>query len=246
MDAKWGMELVMDIHGCDSNKFDEKNLRSFFQDLCDISEMTAVGEPIFWHCESDMPHLGGTSAIQFIITSSILIHTVDMMNDAYINFFSCKDFDVQKVIEYITKHFSVGHYHYSVIKRGHQRDNIKEEIEIRLINKSERRYDTDGDYFIENDKLIYQVVDDTKDIYTKFTLIHEIIEHTLLNYRKKISIQDVEDFDLAFDKDPERVKLYNEPGNDKSCPYYMEHQFAENITKLMCAALDINYDDYNK
>ena len=35
----------------------------------------------------------GTTAIQFILTSNITIHTLDILKNVYINVFSCKDFD---------------------------------------------------------------------------------------------------------------------------------------------------------
>ena len=245
-ETKWGMELIMDIHGCDSERFKEESLRSFFQGLCDISEMTAVGEPIFWHCESDMPHLGGTSALQFIITSSILIHTVDMMNDAYINFFSCKDFNIQKVIVFIINHFKVDSYHYTSLKRGHHRDksNRETEIEIRFINQDEARYDTWGDYFIENDKIIFQIVREQKEFYTRLTLIHEMIEYFLL-LEQGIEESLVSKFDIDFMNDKVREEKYFEPGNDPSCFYKKEHDFAEDVSKGMCKFLKIDYDKYN-
>ena len=39
------------------------------------------------------PHTQGTSAVQFILTSSIVIHTLDQLRSVYINIFSCKEFD---------------------------------------------------------------------------------------------------------------------------------------------------------
>jgi S-adenosylmethionine/arginine decarboxylase-like enzyme len=39
------------------------------------------------------PHTKGTSAIQFILTSNITIHTLDILERVYINVFSCKEFD---------------------------------------------------------------------------------------------------------------------------------------------------------
>jgi len=39
------------------------------------------------------PHTQGTSAVQFILTSSIVIHTLDQLGAVYINIFSCKEYD---------------------------------------------------------------------------------------------------------------------------------------------------------
>ena len=42
------------------------------------------------------PKTKGTSAVQFILTSTIVIHTLDLMNAVYVNVFSCKEFDTEK------------------------------------------------------------------------------------------------------------------------------------------------------
>jgi S-adenosylmethionine/arginine decarboxylase-like enzyme len=47
------------------------------------------------------PHTQGTSAVQFILTSSIVIHTLDQLKAIYINIFSCKVYD-PKVAEKFT------------------------------------------------------------------------------------------------------------------------------------------------
>jgi S-adenosylmethionine/arginine decarboxylase-like enzyme len=45
------------------------------------------------------PHTKGTSAVQFILTSTIVIHTLDVMKAVYINIFSCKPFDKKIAIK---------------------------------------------------------------------------------------------------------------------------------------------------
>ena len=39
------------------------------------------------------PHTQGTSAVQFIITSSIVIHALELTGEVFVNIFSCKEFD---------------------------------------------------------------------------------------------------------------------------------------------------------
>lgn len=63
------------------------------------------------------PHLKGTSAVQFIKTSNITIHTLDILKAVYLNIFSCKDFN-----ENVVKRFSAGYFkgkivNFKVIKR---------------------------------------------------------------------------------------------------------------------------------
>ena len=236
--SKYGMELILDIHDCDISKFTRKNLDSFFYGLCKLSKMTPVGKPKYWHETSNIPHLRGYSGVQFIKTSDIIIHTLDITRDAYINFFSCKDFDVPKVIAFIVEHFSVGKFHYHVVSRGSHRDQSEQEMEIRLIDQDQARYDTWGDYFVENDKLIFQIVRSKVDIYTKLTLIHEMIECFLLEH-KGITPTDVDNFDLEW-KNPD----YEEPGDDPLCPYKYEHHAADEALKIMCDNLGISFNDY--
>jgi S-adenosylmethionine/arginine decarboxylase-like enzyme len=50
-------------------------------------------------------HLKGTSAIQFISTSNITIHTLDEMKRVYLNIFTCKDFDPDIVIIFCLDYF---------------------------------------------------------------------------------------------------------------------------------------------
>ncbi len=52
-------------------------------------------------------HVKGISAIQFIQTSSIVIHTLDVLKAVYLNVFSCKLFDPNVVANYSNIFFKV-------------------------------------------------------------------------------------------------------------------------------------------
>lgn len=106
------------------------------------------------------------------------------------------------------------------------------------------RYNTFGDYFIKKDRLVFQIVDHKKDIYTKLTLLHEMIEYFMLEY-KGIPIDAIDEFDIAFEKDPDRVAKYGEPGADPSAPYRHEHSVAEISCQFICEQLGIDYEQYN-
>lgn len=115
---KYGKELIADLIGCDVSSMQRKGLDTFFIELADIAKMERVQKPYYWKEESNIPHLKGFSGVQFIKTSNILIHTLDITETAYINFFSCKDFDVKKVLKYIKKHFKAKEINYVVLTRG--------------------------------------------------------------------------------------------------------------------------------
>ena len=52
------------------------------------------------------PHTKGTSAVQFILTSTIVIHTLDLMGSVYVNIFSCNDFDPEVAKDFTAQWFN--------------------------------------------------------------------------------------------------------------------------------------------
>ena len=97
----YGLELVIDLHECDlEGLVNKEKLTEFFVKLCEIIAMKRHGDPIFWEDYSDLPHLNGVSAVQFIETSTIVCHPLPMLNSVYINIFSCKDFDSKAALDF--------------------------------------------------------------------------------------------------------------------------------------------------
>lgn len=100
MNSRYGYELILDLHGCDTAKFNRLNLDAYFKQLCDLIEMEKC-EVHFWD-DVGVPeeevqtssHTKGTSAVCFILTSTIVVHTLDLMESVYVNIFSCKEFDL--------------------------------------------------------------------------------------------------------------------------------------------------------
>ena len=98
----YGRELILDLHGCDPERFDRKSIRAYFKALCQAIDMQRC-ELHFWDDvgvpleeQQTSPHTKGTSAVQFILTSTIVVHTLDLLKAVYINIFSCKEFDKDK------------------------------------------------------------------------------------------------------------------------------------------------------
>ena len=104
----YGFELIIDLHGCDVSKFSRTSLKKFFVKLCKAIDMERC-ELHFWDDvgvppeeRQTLPHTKGTSAVQFILTSTIVVHTLDLLKAVYVNIFSCKPFD-RNVTEELTK-----------------------------------------------------------------------------------------------------------------------------------------------
>ncbi len=99
LNKPYGYELILDLHGCDVSTFNRSSLENFFEELCNKIKMVRC-DLHFWDDvdvppeeHQSSPHTKGTSAVQFILTSTIVIHTLELLKTVYINIFSCKEFD---------------------------------------------------------------------------------------------------------------------------------------------------------
>ena len=95
----YGYELILDVHGCDAETFNRESIDGYFEKLCIAIDMVKC-ERYWWDDvgvaedeKQTSPHTKGTSAVQFILTSSIVIHTLDLLGAIYINIFSCNPYD---------------------------------------------------------------------------------------------------------------------------------------------------------
>ena len=96
----YGQELILDIHNCDSSLFTREDLETFVKRLCDLIGMERE-EIYFWDYDDMVKHtlpvhLKGTSVVQFIRTSNIVIHALDDLNKVFLNIFSCREFDIEE------------------------------------------------------------------------------------------------------------------------------------------------------
>ena len=122
--AVYGKELIIDLHNCNPSTFTRKSLKQYFIKLCKLIDMKRA--KLTWWDDYNVPeeerqtepHLKGTSAVQFIMTSSIVIHTLDLMGTVYINIFSCKPFDA-KVAKKFTENWFNGN-----IVNSHEIDRL--------------------------------------------------------------------------------------------------------------------------
>ncbi len=108
----YGYELILDIHKCDLETFNRASIDDFFTDLCKEIEMEKC-EVHFWDDvgviideQQTEPHAKGTSAVCFILTSTIVIHTLDLLKTVYVNIFSCKEYDPDVAAEFTKNWFN--------------------------------------------------------------------------------------------------------------------------------------------
>ncbi|SRR3989344_3904209 len=99
----WGQLTAIDLYDCPKELLTNKlHLKKFPKELCKQIKMKPHGETLVDQFgEGD---LFGLSAIQFIETSTIVVHLDDVGSRAFIDIFSCKLFD-NKIAEKFTKNF---------------------------------------------------------------------------------------------------------------------------------------------
>ena len=119
----YGYELILDLHGCDATTFSRESLDGYFEKLCKAIDMVKC-ERYWWDDvgvdpeeQQTSPHTKGTSAVQFILTSNITIHTLDLMKAVYVNIFSCKPYDRQVAEDITREWFDAKECHVHFIKR---------------------------------------------------------------------------------------------------------------------------------
>jgi len=91
----YGEELILDLHNCDPTTFTRESIEGYFKHIADINKMERC-DLHYWDYQDEPEeykkapkHLKGTSAIQFITTSDIRIHTLDILKKVFINIFTC-------------------------------------------------------------------------------------------------------------------------------------------------------------
>ena len=62
------------------------------------------GQPMIEHFATHDDEKAGWSLVQLIETSSITGHFVDKNGDFYIDVFSCKEFDIDKTIDFVSNY----------------------------------------------------------------------------------------------------------------------------------------------
>ncbi len=119
----YGQELIVDLHGCDATRFTRRAIEQYCVELCELIDMERC-DLHFWD-DVGVPEdekqtslrTKGTSAVQFILTSTIVIHTLDLMRAVYVNIFSCKEFDTEEAARFTVKWFGASDWTKNVVTR---------------------------------------------------------------------------------------------------------------------------------
>ncbi len=119
----YGYELILDLHGCNAATFTREHLNLYFNELCERIDMQRA-EVHYWDDvgvptdeRQTSPQTKGTSAVCFILTSTIVVHTLELLSAVYVNIFSCKAFDPDVATEFTKEWFEAGSWKQTFMDR---------------------------------------------------------------------------------------------------------------------------------
>ena len=105
--STFGWELNLDLYRCNPTKVrSREDILAFVIQLCDeVLEMKRFGAPWAERFGFDRAETAGYSVVQLIETSSVVGHFSELNNAVYLDIFSCKFFDRQKVCDFCRRFF---------------------------------------------------------------------------------------------------------------------------------------------
>ena len=102
--SPWGMLAAIDLHGCEQSRLEDPGtLRRFVPSLINAIGMRAHG-PLMLDRFGD-GELEGWSAMQFIETSTIVVHADEVAGRCFIDVFSCAPFAAELASAVAVEHF---------------------------------------------------------------------------------------------------------------------------------------------
>jgi S-adenosylmethionine/arginine decarboxylase-like enzyme len=115
--APWGLLTSLDIYGCNREVIlDADQIKRYVTELCDLIDMRRFGDCQVVHFGRD-ERVAGYSMVQLIETSLISGHFSNLNSAAYIDVFSCKPYDPEKVAIFSKSFFEGKHMEIHITQR---------------------------------------------------------------------------------------------------------------------------------
>jgi S-adenosylmethionine decarboxylase len=117
--SMFGPHLALDCYHCDPGRLQDLSLVYETLDDCpDHISMTKIMPPYVFRYSGKVPEDWGISGVVLIAESHISIHTFPDKAFMSVDIFSCKCFDVERAIRYMTERFDAARYEHQVLDRG--------------------------------------------------------------------------------------------------------------------------------
>ncbi|MDD5623630.1 MAG: S-adenosylmethionine decarboxylase [Candidatus Peribacteraceae bacterium] len=112
------MATSVDIHDCNPALIRDANaIKAFTAELCVRIDMKRFGETVVVDF-GDAEEVAGFSMTQLVETSLVSAHFANLTNSVYLDVFSCKYYDAQKMIDYALSFFRGKSYNAHCVLRG--------------------------------------------------------------------------------------------------------------------------------
>lgn len=128
----FGPHLMLDCYGCPTEKLGDVDF--IFETLDkfpDKIEMTKLMPPYVFKYKGKVKDDWGVSGVVLIAESHITIHTFPEKQHAFVDIFSCKEFDAAQAAAYLIKLFEAKKHDIQLLNRGmdFQRD-VRQSVDI--------------------------------------------------------------------------------------------------------------------
>jgi S-adenosylmethionine decarboxylase len=135
----FGPHLMIDGYHANPERLGNAELiRQVLEELPTEMDMTKVMTPHVQAYEGSTSEDAGFTGVVIIAESHIAIHTFPKRGFLSVDVFSCKEFDVQKALNYLIESFEMGRYDTHFINRG--KEFPKDLAEVERIMSGEREY----------------------------------------------------------------------------------------------------------
>jgi S-adenosylmethionine decarboxylase len=115
----FGLHLTLDGYDCLRESLMNLDQVYRFLDTCpDLIQMTKIMPPYVFKYQGKAESDWGLSGFVLIAESHISIYTFPDRNYLSLDIFSCKDFDTQVAVEYITDLFGIERHETNILNRG--------------------------------------------------------------------------------------------------------------------------------
>ena len=115
----FGMHLMLDGYGCDRERLEDISLiYNFLSEYPAQIGMTKIMPPYVFRYDADNPQDCGISGFVLIAESHISIHTFPEKNYLSLDIFSCKNFDSEQAISYVSNLFATQKCEVKLLDRG--------------------------------------------------------------------------------------------------------------------------------
>jgi S-adenosylmethionine decarboxylase len=115
----FGPHITLDFSSCDRTVLE--NYQLIFDILFNLPDkigMTKITQPYVFPYSGLVPDDNGITGVVIIAESHLSIHTFPEKGWVFIDIFSCKPFETDYVINYLTEKFNPGKSEINIIERG--------------------------------------------------------------------------------------------------------------------------------